>query len=91
MTSESVLLRVWGGQAVFNAVLGPQILRDFSEDAPSARLHGLSQDRFPSWCAGPCGCIGKRQVRHGAWSSPSQRPRGLLVSRCLYRGAGAVR
>ena len=50
-------------QAVFNTVLGPRVLRDFSEDAPSVRLHGLSQDRFPSWCAGPCGCIGKQQVK----------------------------
>ena len=42
-------------QAVFNTMLGPQILRDFSEDAPSVRLHGLSQDRFPSWWLAPCG------------------------------------
>ena len=52
-------------QAVFNTVLGPRVLRDFSEDALSVRLHGLSQDRFPSWCAGPCGCIGKQQVTPG--------------------------
>ena len=50
-------------QAVFNEVVGPQVLHDSTEDDAAVRLHALSQDRFPNWCSGPCGCLGRNPVR----------------------------
>ena len=50
-------------QAVLNEVLGPPALRGPDGAPPAVRLHALSQDRFPSWCVGPCGCLGRKQVR----------------------------
>ena len=50
-------------QAVLNEALGPPALRGPGKGPLAVRLHALSQDRFPSWCAGPCGCLGRNQVR----------------------------
>ena len=44
-------------------MVGPQVQRDSAEDDAAVRLHALSQDRFPSWCSGPCGCLGRNPVR----------------------------
>ena len=48
-------------QAVLNQV--PPALRGPDKVPPAVRINALSQDRFPSWCAGPCGCLGRKQVR----------------------------
>jgi len=54
-------------QAVFNDILAPHFLRGSGGggDGGNAlvRIHRLSQERFPSWCAGPCGCARAAKVR----------------------------
>ncbi|CAL8465577.1 g5113 [Coccomyxa elongata] len=47
-------------QVVFNDVLAPHFLRDGGN--AFVRIQSLSQDRFPSWCSGPCGCAGASKV-----------------------------
>ena len=49
-------------QAVFNEVLGLHVLRDYPGQDAFVRIHRLSQERFPSWCTGPCGCSGASKV-----------------------------
>ena len=50
------------GQTVFNQALGPHVLNDYAGAEPLLAIHRLSQERFPSWCSGPCGCAGRAKV-----------------------------
>ncbi|EIE22961.1 hypothetical protein COCSUDRAFT_41969 [Coccomyxa subellipsoidea C-169] len=50
-------------QVLFNEVLAPHFLRDAGGGGDAfVRIRKLSQDRFPSWCSGPCGCAGRSKV-----------------------------
>ncbi|KAK9903476.1 hypothetical protein WJX75_006537 [Coccomyxa subellipsoidea] len=50
-------------QVLFNEVLGPHFLRDADGGGDAfVQIHKLSQDHFPTWCSGPCGCKGSAKV-----------------------------
>ena len=52
-----------GTQVLFNEVLAPHFLRDADGGGDAfVRIHRLSQDHFPTWCSGPCGCKGSAKV-----------------------------
>ncbi|KAK9826435.1 hypothetical protein WJX81_005445 [Elliptochloris bilobata] len=52
---------------VFNAQLAPHLTRGAAAGHPLVRLLQLSQARFPSWCAGPCGCLGPNATQPDVW------------------------
>ncbi|KAK9835027.1 hypothetical protein WJX81_005124 [Elliptochloris bilobata] len=54
--------------AIFNMATGPHIQNAFEGQKPLVRIHQLSQDRFSSWCTGPCGCAGTDVVEPVEWT-----------------------